>query len=312
LIWHISDLHIRGPSLTLGNGHCEILKNKFLEILESRNSYLKDDVIVISGDCTDDGSVESDQCFQKFVQSLVALGAVEERIIFVPGNHDSWNGAKRAVLSLRSYIGGFNKEENLLHKFQVYPKRSLPKMFSSFLEKPLLEKKVAINGKDICFVAINTAIPNEMARGVFPVVCSNPRSNSEIKIAIMHHHLIDECSKTTLDGDVVYKIKWMRVLNPAPALNYLFTNNFSISLHGHKHLQYHKRESQLNSSQAFVHLMSAPSLFEKKYDQNNGNITEDNFIGFNVMCPKEEGFDFFFFRLQNWNYCLKHQDTGKY
>ncbi len=311
LIWHISDLHFRGGSLSLGHGNCDTLRKRFLEIISTRGPHLANDVVVISGDCTDDGRRASEAAFEGFLAELASAGASKDRIVFVPGNHDSWNGWYRGALAFFSYFG-LKIEKRLLRKFQTYPPRKLPKVFGSFTRDAIVERVLSINGNNFRFVAINTAVPFEMARGVFPIGCKNLGPADEIRVAVMHHHLIDELNKVTLDGDVLIKSKWMRVLNPAPALNYLFTNKFSISLHGHKHLQYHKREAQLNNSQTAINLLSAPSLFEKKYDQDNGVILGDNCLGFNLVHPKDGEFDLYFFRLEKWNYCLKHYNNSSY
>ncbi|MBN8537371.1 MAG: metallophosphoesterase [Deltaproteobacteria bacterium] len=311
-VWHISDLHMNVEFNPFGAGHCNILRKKFLDILKKRGVCLQNDILIVSGDCTDNGSVANTEEFQKFLGELKNCGFKEENILFIPGNHDAWTGSSRPLLAAKSYLNPLRSESRLLQTFQTYPKRKLPVCFEQFENSPVSIVSRQMNGCDVEFILINSSIPQEMAKGVFPVVIPSFLQSDSVRIGVMHHHLIDDISRTSLDSDHFTKIQAMRVLNSFKAFDFIFSNDISISLHGHKHLQYYKQEGQVDVPSKSVHLIAAPSLMESDYDKNNGQIKNMNLIGFNVLIPAKKNFEFYFYRLEKWEYVLVHHGKPAY
>ena len=308
-IWHISDLHFTPKAGICGHGHSQSLYEEFINLI-SKRTRIKNDLVLISGDCTDDGSHIAEKSFKKFLCKLVSLGVQTENILTVPGNHDAWNGMSRIRLAF-SYL---LREIYQFNKYRSYPKRNLPKIFSCFINKPLRVIKRKVNGINLEILLINSTIPKEMARGVFPTSIYRLEELEEghKRISMMHHHLIDDLSLTTLGSETFTKKHAMRVYNSGMAIEYLINNNISISLHGHNHFQYYKIEHKLNTQNNPIHLVSAPSLLEDNFDKANGNIKDNNFIGFNLLRLKKDKFDLFFYRLNKFNYTLKHYDNISY
>jgi 3',5'-cyclic AMP phosphodiesterase CpdA len=309
LIFHISDLHLSSKPQTLQSGHCSIILEKFCNILESRVKVRTDDIIIISGDLTDNGDEEDLRVFQEFIYKIVDIGILADNILIIPGNHDVWNGSGGVMMAVKSF---FNREKSLFNKYKSYPKRLLLDIFSMFDDKPLINHEVTVNGVDLRFLLINTSIPNEIAKGIFPVTVGDVQRDNRVNIAVMHHHLIDGVSSSILGLSHSTDVTSMRVLNPLDAFNFLYRNKVSVALHGHKHLQYYKLETEANKKDQQVNLISAPSLCEKKYDEINGSTTKENLIGFNVIKVSENDFDLLFFKFKSWNYTLNHWDTYTY
>jgi predicted MPP superfamily phosphohydrolase len=303
IIWHLSDLHYRGAFRFFGRGHCKDLVEHFLSDIKRRSNNLKNDYFVFSGDLTETGSEEDFVQFSLFLNKIISLGANPSNIILVPGNHDSWEGQSHIWLFFRSL---FRRESSLLKLAARYKSRNLRAPLSIFNTQSSVLKSFNINNLEIELVAINTCVPNETARGVFPSDVVRPNKDGSFRIAVMHHHLIQPENENYSFGikhfGKAYETPAMRVINSPVGRRYLYDNGFKMSLHGHKHVQYFKHEMDLNSLDREVLITSSPSLFEKKYDVVRGDSIENNRIGYNIIIPKKNQVDLIQFELKDWNY----------
>lgn len=313
MIWQISDLHLRGTPSIYPGGHNKVLIRNFLSVVAKRGNSISKDYFIFSGDVTDCGSAEDEVELVQFIKSLTSLGANPHQILLIPGNHDTWNGASRVKMSL-SYL---RSDSRLLKKAGNYEKRNYILLLSKFNTQSSELYKFKLNGREIELILINTSIKGEMARGMFPNAnVIEPTSPHSFKIATMHHHLI-------IPDDSDYDYGWsyfskmlhrptMRVINASVGLNYLFSNNFNLSLHGHKHLQYFKFENQLNEINKRVLIASCPSLCEDKFDNVRGRSKESNRIGFNVILPGKDRVDLIQLELYDWKFRItKEIPIGK-
>lgn len=304
-------MHISGKKkwLSKSYSHSEDLLEIFLNYLKERPSELiSRDFVIITGDLTDTGSIADTDKAKKVISDLCACGIVRENILIIPGNHDAWFGDGRAGTAINSYLVNLF-ECSIFRKFKKYQKRKLPSIFSSYEGQPSQTKALKLNDVDINILMLNSSIPGEMARGIFPI---NLRSNFERKpckkILMLHHHLLNDMHKTNLDIKNFINTTAMRVLNHKDAFSFIFENNINLTFHGHKHYQYFKREFRHNSTEDYVDIISAPSLCENKYNDRDGNYIDDNIIGFNLMIPKKSSYEYYFFRLNDWKFKLKHFD----
>lgn len=234
-----------------------------------------------------------------------------DNILFVPGNHDAWNGKGRVWHFITSYLIPL-KERWIQKSYLRYPKREMPRIFSKFTDIAGFTERRIINEKIVDFILINTSVPNDMARGIFPLSTNSVKDDADLRVSLMHHHLITDISKTYVDEQYFSKVRAMRVLNPHHAFNYIFQNQISISLHGHKHLQYYRKEPRPDSTDVFVNLISAPSLSENHYDENEGEIIGNNILGFNILILDEKDFGFYPYLLKLDNFVLKDYKLCKY
>lgn len=301
-IWHLSDFHFCGDSLSVGHGHSVKLLNIFKEVLKKRSKKIKEDIFVMSGDLTDSGSKKDFGKLNEFIKEIEILGVNLNNVILIPGNHDSWEGSSR----LEMILGMLKLDRFLLRKAAFYEKRYYLEPLAHFNEHASFKISKTLNNRTIEFIGMNTCIRGEMARGIFPSGVVEPNIDKSLRIAVMHHHLIHPDSMDYEFG-YSYLKSWfhkptMRVINASVGLNYLFNNKFDLSLHGHKHTQYSKYENPLNSNGKSVLIVSSPSLCENSHDDIRGSSAKGNRIGFNIIIPEKNGVDLAFFDLRDWTY----------
>ncbi|MFC1984168.1 metallophosphoesterase family protein [Chloroflexota bacterium] len=142
-IVQISDLHISGLNFVP-----EWAEN-VLSIIDS----VKPDVVLITGDLTDDGYAYEYDIVRKYIDRIEA-----ENVILVPGNHDARNEGYKLF------------EEIFQTRFPIYA-----------------DNKVMILGIDSTEPDIDDG---RIGRGSYAYIRERLSPAKEIKILAMHHHLI--------------------------------------------------------------------------------------------------------------------------
>jgi len=299
-IWHISDLHFKDRRMPFRPGHSKELMERFVDLLKKRGSLIENDWVVISGDLTDSGSTEDYREFQVFFEKLISLGLKRQQVLGVPGNHDSWGGIPFFIIWISYLI-----PERILFKLnKSYRKRKYSSILENFNSRSSEINRFKLNDRDIELIRVNSTLNLEMARGIFPNDARRPEDANSLKILVMHHHLIKPDHKKFDYGSTYIKAIFhsigMRVINAAIGLTYLEKCKIDISLHGHKHVQYFKREHAINTATKGTLISSSPSLTEDSFDFARGNCSEHNTIGLNIVIPSRRGSDLIQLKLKDW------------
>jgi len=287
-IAHISDLHISdlepgdltslqwlGKILAQVKFKVDVVAEKHnenkLNALKNSFSELRPDLIVVTGDITNYGDRKS---FQKAVEILTDLkrAANADRIICVPGNHDSLC-ERVAHLRNRSwrdrmFIWGtavFNEETALIRKTSF--DQSTLGVIDAGKDLPLLKNYQELISKDeygevnpgtpiyvstawgeiIFFLFNSTNDPGYMANegriGPFQYDALNSYLNNPnekdrfaqaIRIALLHHHPINN---PDISADAVER-GYNAMTDGSTLITYIGKRGFHLILHGHQHMPY--------------------------------------------------------------------------
>ena len=142
-IVHISDLHIPGPNFVSEWGE------KLIDIISS----VEPEILLVTGDITDDGYVHEYEMAKAYIGRIKA-----KNTIVVPGNHDARNEGYKIF------------EEVFQTRFPHYE-----------------NEKVAILGIDSTEPDIDDG---HIGRENYAYIREKSSANNKIKILSMHHHLI--------------------------------------------------------------------------------------------------------------------------
>jgi len=142
-IVQISDLHLSGPNFV----------PEWAENVVSIIDSVRPDVVLITGDLTDDGYAYEYDIARKYINRIES-----ENVILVPGNHDARNEGYRLF------------EEIFQTRFPLYE-----------------DDKVIILGIDSSEPDIDDG---RIGRGSYAYIRERLSPAKEIKILAMHHHLI--------------------------------------------------------------------------------------------------------------------------
>lgn len=141
-IAHISDLHITGVNFV------EEWGENLIKILNK----IMPDIVVITGDLTDDGYIHEYEIVKKYVDRI------KSRKIIVPGNHDARNKGYEIF------------EETFGTRYPFYE-----------------NEKIAILGIDSSEPDVDDG---HIGRENYPLVEEKLKEKNKIKILALHHHLI--------------------------------------------------------------------------------------------------------------------------
>jgi len=142
-IVQISDLHISGPNFV----------PEWAENVMSIIDSVRPDVVLVTGDLTDDGYAYEYDIVRRYINRIEA-----ENVIVVPGNHDARNE-------------GFKLFEEIFQtRFPIYE-----------------DDKVTILGIDSTEPDIDDG---RIGRGNYAYIRERLSPTKEVKILVMHHHLI--------------------------------------------------------------------------------------------------------------------------
>lgn len=204
----ISDLHIGGL----------FKQNTFDELVHEINNDIKPDVIIISGDITDDGLI-----FQ-FEKAKIEIGKLHcENIIIFPGNHDYRH---TGYLLFKRYFPYASLGDSKVYEF-VNPKNQKQKIVLAVIQ-------TARADRDEGEVGIKQ---NLWLNKTLKKYCNNQNStnnngnNSDTnqikKIIAMHHHLIaiPDTGYTNVVG----------ISDAGDILRTCLANNVDLVICGHKH-----------------------------------------------------------------------------
>ena len=287
-IAHISDLHISdlepgdktnlewlGQILAQVKFKVDVVAEKHnpdkLDALKDSFSELQPDLIVVTGDITNYGDRKS---FQKAVEILTELKKIAkaQRIICVPGNHDS---LCERVAQLRSKSRSarfviwafslFNQETALIRKtsfdqkvLEVIDKGdSLPllKNYQELIKKddygdvnPATPVYVPTPWGEIIFFLFNSTndpgyMANEGRIGPFQYnalnsYLKNPEEKERfaqaVRIALLHHHPLNN---PDINADAVER-GYNAMTDGSTLITYIGKRGFHLILHGHQHVPY--------------------------------------------------------------------------
>lgn len=287
-IAHISDLHISelepgdltslqwlGKILAQVKFKVDVVAEKHnqkkLDALKDSLSELQPNVIVVTGDITNYGDRKS---FQKAVEILTELkqAAKAERIICVPGNHDSLcervaqlrskGLADRTFIRLASL---FNQETALIRKTSfdqnmlgVIDKGDGLPLLKNYQELITKDEYGEVNpgtplyvstpwGEIIFFLFNSTNDPGYMANegrigpsqyNALNSYLKNPTEKERfaraVRIALLHHHPINNPDIT---ADVVER-GYDAMTDGSTLITYIGKRGFHLVLHGHQHMPY--------------------------------------------------------------------------
>ncbi len=143
VIFHISDLHVNG----------EFYSEKLANILYKHTKVRKPDIIIVTGDITDYGYVH------EYEKAIFYLSSLEtEKLIVVPGNHDSRN------------LGYIVFEKIFGTRYPFY-----------------IENNLCIQGIDSTEPDIDDG---HIGRLTYYIVEENLKKCNGLKIVALHHHLV--------------------------------------------------------------------------------------------------------------------------
>jgi 3',5'-cyclic AMP phosphodiesterase CpdA len=249
---HLSDLHFAAPE---GRGHYWNSEATELQLAahdrrgllgslvrDLRQQNLVPELVVVTGDLLDRGSVAGVPMAVRFLEELCAgLGLPRRRMILVPGNHDVLRDAGpagRYVLFDQIWRGFYGDE---------WPRftSSTPDYHRVHLFDLSDELGVEVVGFNSC-EALDPARKQEYGsvgtaqRDRAEQLLEANRGRSLFRIAAMHHHL--ESPEGTIRGDY-------SVMADAPlTLRWLMRQRFQLVLHGHQHVDWQvpRQEEQEN------------------------------------------------------------------
>jgi len=287
-IAHISDLHISelepgdltslqwlGKILTQVKFKVDVVAEKHnpnkLNALKNRFSELQPDLIVVTGDITNYGDRKS---FKKAAEILTRLKEIAkaERIICVPGNHDSLcervaqlRGKSRLNRGFLWLTSLFNQETALIRKTSFDQKTlgvidkgdGLP-LLKNYQELITKDEYGEVNpgtplcvptpwGEIIFFLFNSTNDPGYMANegrigpsqyNALNSYLNNPdekeRFARAVRIVLLHHHPLNNPDIT---ADAVER-GYNAMTDGATLITYIGKRGFHLILHGHQHMPY--------------------------------------------------------------------------
>jgi 3',5'-cyclic AMP phosphodiesterase CpdA len=257
-IIHISDLHFGNePNDTYKTSD---LKRAFLEFIKKLD--IDNLILVISGDITLKGKKQGFNNARGFFDDIIKQSNLDRKnIIVCPGNHDICK----------------NESEN--PTFESF------KEFSYFLRKDNVfdftrENFVLFEIKDICFLVVNSAYHlNHQFGLVHDDICDFIKQNkaqienSMYKIAVVHHHLLNQ-----FESDI------STIRNSYPFLYALDEAGFNLILHGHQHTY---QSMPIGNSKMLIKAARSFNFPEKGYQNGvnhyvleNGSLKQDDIYEF--------------------------------
>lgn len=242
----LSDLHIGPKSRFPGlDGACtdpgkEV--NKIASALSAKN--LSCDAVVVPGDLTESADPALVDSAERFtVRLLEMLQLCDNRLIVVPGNHDTnWDVQQIDAASIREKIE--SEEYSEVEQNHWFQQRYSPwRRANSFSVAELTEfpywHHAIVN--DALFLLINTAAydgPGVHHHGLIRNTAIDSLNDwlastdiaAEYRIAVFHHHPFLYSDPTGFQRD------FSALQNAEALLDLLGNNRFDIAIHGHRHI----------------------------------------------------------------------------
>lgn len=239
-IIHISDLHFGNDDFVYTKSE---LKEAFLAFIAELD--INNLILVISGDVTFKGSKKGFDDAKSFFNDIIhESGINRENILVCSGNHDICKDNKG--------IPSFN----LFNEF-VYSLRRDHKL--NFIENNFYLLII----DNICFLVVNSAYHFHHQFGfidetIYKFLKNNQSkiNKCEYKIAILHHHLLNQ-----------FKDDTSAIRNAYPFLYALDSCGFNLILHGHQHTC---QNMPIGKSQMLIEAARSFNFPEKGY-QNGVN-----------------------------------------
>jgi 3',5'-cyclic AMP phosphodiesterase CpdA len=277
----ISDIHVgphaRSDDLTPGTSDA-LRKERFLERFGEhvKNHDLKADYLIVSGDITSRAEAAEFKHASDVVLNVAGhLGVDEDRIFFVPGNHDvDWSVLAAAT----------NAEQQEFRWTQRYaPITAQPTMFSrrgSGATGSLFQEPYAAvwSTGDLLVAGVNSAwhdCPTAVTHNGKAAQASldwldkelskHARGDAGLRVFVVHHHPI-QYSAPYPDTD-----DFSIMTNAENLLGLLRTHKFDVLVHGHKHVP--RFSTQLVQSDYPLHVLGAGSFCAELGSVYSGSVT---------------------------------------
>jgi predicted MPP superfamily phosphohydrolase len=227
-ILHLSDIHF-GTDFGFPK-QSRPGRTPLLEVIERD---LRDDppgLIVVSGDITSraDANVLQDRGLRFLRELSEALKVPTECFVIVPGNHD---------IALQDYTPTDYSHEAA---FNLFTKE----FFGREMKCPELRRFALSNGRTVELLAINSVRLRHKDERQFGYVQwrlyddalrSTEKNPEDLRIAVLHHHLVPAPREEILDPD--YPQAAVSVtLDAGSVVEGLQSNGFKLALHGHQHV----------------------------------------------------------------------------
>lgn len=245
----ISDLHVGAGA------RCEDLNPESTEsspdvdYIGTFRSYVEShsliaDYLVIPGDVTNKANYnEFRLASEKIIEIAKCLGVQENKIVFVPGNHDSsWSDIEAAKSqNLPSGLVLERSLSNMLSDDSLVFRQSMNNSEGSFTRAPFCS---LWNFEDIVFLSVNSSpyidpgdtvkhgkISNEQLFDLDKLLTDKSSDfENKCKCAVTHHHPINYIDTTFNQPDL------STMQGGEALLETLSKHGFDLLIHGHKHI----------------------------------------------------------------------------
>lgn len=312
----ISDLHIGTAArakdfCTITDENSSAIVENFIEDFNELidKESIEATHLLIAGDITNRGDyLEFDLAEKRIKDIAQKLSIPEEKIFFVPGNHDSnWDHEKE------SRERGDSPEKNRSAKYtniktNVFFSRLLDNTrFSSYYEDPysaLWETEellvVGVNSsafdcydKEVKFGEVNLKCLEALEGKLKDIELGRER---KLKILLTHHHPKGYTDRTFPKADL------SQMINAEDFLRFSSRNQFDFIVHGHKHIP--RFDYQLDSAGYSVNILSAGSFSAQLKDWHNGVANFFHLIEHHSFCPDN---NYSRGKVITWSYFTNHK-----
>jgi predicted phosphodiesterase len=206
----------------------------------ARTQLGKVDALLIAGDITDQADPTEFQLASKVVEEVAAsFGLSWSDIYFVPGNHDSnWKLVRSFPHDTTSFSRHHRYSPFLFGEFpfaerlrQGMGDMCKAPFFSVWNSPRLLVVGFNSSSEDGPAAAPHFGIaPSDSIEELETVLKSYPYKPSQVRLLLVHHHLMD------LPSPVPFVPDFSQMQNATSLLELLLANKFDIAVHGHRHL----------------------------------------------------------------------------
>ncbi|WP_435627608.1 metallophosphoesterase family protein [Candidatus Ferrigenium straubiae] len=307
----ISDLHIghgvRSKDLSPHadtNGIDEKYLLKFLEFVKSKN--IQANYLVIPGDITGKAHPDEFKLASKVILQIgTALGVPEEKILFVPGNHDKNWDAKPAGENDTTGFYAKQMYAPLQHEdwfFEHTMRRSPHHMLSDnclgvwTFEDLILVGYNSSNHDDRNTKVHHGLITESSLQWLDAQLQTMDLAKQKLKVFLVHHHPIQYSDHIPDTPD------FSVMTNAENLLNLLTKFKFDLLLHGHKHMPHFKTQIT-NSSFPLVILGAGSFSYQLELTYNQHASNQFHLLEIEGRDDEEECI---FGLLRNWAYLSGH------
>jgi predicted phosphodiesterase len=281
----VSDMHIgeaaRGKDLNVDvsvNGVEENYINKFCQFARDKN--LTADYLLISGDITHTAAPKEFEIASNVIAKIAeTLGVTENRIVVIPGNHDTnWKMHEQMVADNATELAIMKgKYQYLLDESHIFYS-IIESAEGSIYKEPYL---TYWNYDDVVVVGYNSSVNDSFNSThhhgdiqIEHVEALEKKLNEmkdvnkdKLKVFLVHHHPV-------LYGDRTFSRPDLSAMTNSEALlSVLSKNNFDVLIHGHKHIPRFKISVDSNGFPLCILCSgSFSALLEDKWFGATGNF----------------------------------------